>query len=78
MLFATMSGTAEDFALAIGVRARDAERRSFHRLAARLADGTEAAKFKTALPPSTDGPSSITVASRVGEVAGDAFFALIK
>lgn len=46
---ATMSGTVDDLVLVVEVLPA-MFRRSFQRLAARLADGTEAAKFKTASP----------------------------
>jgi predicted nucleic acid-binding Zn ribbon protein len=52
-LLATMSGTVDDLLLDIGALPREAaidRLRSFQRLAARLADGTEAAKFRTVSP----------------------------
>ncbi len=47
-----MSGTVDDLMLAEEALLLEAAiRRSFHRLAARLADGTDVAKFKTASLP---------------------------
>ena len=47
-LLANISGTVDDLMPAV---LREDACRSFHRLAARLADGTDVAKFKTASHP---------------------------